>query len=74
MAKHVNHSGGAGQGLLGAPLRTVIGLVIISYALAFGIDYLYDTNQLPAGARQAVDNFARSGIQKLADTIIKVKE
>lgn len=72
MAKHVNHSGGQGQGLLGAPLRTVTGLAIIAFALAFGIDYLYPS--LPVGARQAVDNFARGGIQKLADTIIKITE
>lgn len=72
MAKHVNHSGGAGQGLLGAPLRTVIGMVIISYALAFGIDYLYPS--LPAPTRAQVDNFMRGGIQTLADTIIKVTE
>lgn len=74
MAKHVNHGGGAGQGLLGAPLRTVIGMVIIAFALAFGIDFLYDANQLPVGARQAVDNFMRGGVQKLADTIHKVTE
>lgn len=72
MAKHVNHSGGAGQGLLGAPLRTVIGMVIIAFAGAFGIDYLYPS--LPAQMRAQVDNFARSGIQTLADTIIKVTE
>lgn len=72
MAKHVNHSGGQGQGLLGAPLRTIIGMVIVAYTLAAGIDYLYPS--LPAQMRAQVDNFARSGIQTLADTIIKVTE
>lgn len=70
MAKHVNHGGG--QGLLGAPPRTVIGMAIVAYAFAFGIDYLYPS--LPAQMRAQVDNFARGGIQKLADTIIKVTE
>lgn len=72
MAKHVNHGGGQGQGLLGAPVRTIIGMVIIAYALAFGIDYLYPS--LPAQTRAQVDNFMRGGIQTLADTIIKVTE
>lgn len=74
MAKHVNHAGGGGQGLQGAPLRTIIGMLIICFAGAAGIDYLYEHNQLPPGLRQAVDNFAAGAFQTLANTILKVTE
>lgn len=74
MAKHVNHSGGGGQGLQGAPLRTIIGMLIIGFAGAAGIDYLYNNNQLPPGVRQAVENFAHGAFQTLANTIYKVTE
>ncbi|MCZ2172984.1 MAG: hypothetical protein LC110_00435 [Burkholderiales bacterium] len=74
MAKHINHSGGGGQGLMGAPVRTIVGMLIISFAGAAGIDYLYESNQLPAGVRQAVDDFARGAFQTLANTILKVTE